>query len=97
MKMVPYHVEKMADGGARVKVRDREPLPPPEISAMILQKLRQSAEEYLGQPVAKAVITVPAYFNDAQRQATKKRRANRRPRGHAGSSTSQLLRPLRMA
>ena len=71
MKMVPYHVEKMADGGARVKVGDREPLPPPEISAIILQKLRQSAEEYLGQPVAKAVITVPAYFNDAQRQATK--------------------------
>ncbi len=71
MKMVPYRVEKMPDGGARVKVGDREPLPPPEISAMILQKLRQSAEEYLGQPVAKAVITVPAYFNDAQRQATK--------------------------
>ena len=71
MKMVPYRVEEMADGGVRVKVGDREPLPPPEISAMILQKLRQSAEEYLGQPVAKAVITVPAYFNDAQRQATK--------------------------
>ncbi len=71
MKMVPYRVEKMPDGGARVKVGDREPLPPPEISAMILQKLRQAAEEYLGQPVAKAVITVPAYFNDAQRQATK--------------------------
>ena len=71
MKMVPYHVAKMPDGGARVKVGDREPLPPPEISAMILQKLRQAAEEYLGQPVAKAVITVPAYFNDAQRQATK--------------------------
>ena len=71
MKMVPYHVEKMPDGSARVKVGDRGPLPPPEISAMILQKLRQAAEEYLGQPVAKAVITVPAYFNDAQRQATK--------------------------
>src|SRR4026207_2087167 len=49
----------------------RKPLTPPEISAMILQKLKQAAEEYLGQTVTKAVITVPAYFNDAQRQATK--------------------------
>ncbi len=71
MKMVPYHV--VADGQrVTVKVEGQaKPLTPPEISAMILQKLKQAAEEYLGQPVTKAVITVPAYFNDAQRQATK--------------------------
>ena len=71
MKMVPYHV--VADG-QRVTVKvdgQSKPLTPPEISAMILQKLKQAAEEYLGQSVSKAVITVPAYFNDAQRQATK--------------------------
>jgi molecular chaperone DnaK len=71
MTMVPYHV---VPDGQRVTVKvdgQAKPLTPPEISAMILQKLKQSAEEYLGQPVSKAVITVPAYFNDAQRQATK--------------------------
>src|ERR671913_543794 len=70
MKMVPYQVERAGNGDVRVKAADKE-YPPPEISAMILQKLKQAAEEYLGQPVTKAVITVPAYFNDAQRQATK--------------------------
>jgi molecular chaperone DnaK len=70
MKMVPYSVIRAGNGDVRVKAGDRE-YPPPEISAMILQKLKQAAEEYLGQPVTKAVITVPAYFNDAQRQATK--------------------------
>jgi molecular chaperone DnaK len=70
MKMVPYAVERAANVDVRVKAGDKE-YPPPEISAMILQKLKQAAEEYLGQPVSKAVITVPAYFNDAQRQATK--------------------------
>ena len=69
-KIVPYEVVDGPDGDARVNASSKE-YPPPEISAMILQKLRQAAEEYLGQPVAKAVITVPAYFNDAQRQATK--------------------------
>src|ERR1700751_47387 len=70
MKMVPYQVVRGSNGDARVTANGKE-YSPPEISAMILQKLKQSAEEYLGQPVTKAVITVPAYFNDAQRQATK--------------------------
>jgi molecular chaperone DnaK len=70
MKMVPYSVVRASNGDVRVKAGGKE-YPPPEISAMILQKLKQAAEEYLGQPVASAVITVPAYFNDAQRQATK--------------------------
>jgi molecular chaperone DnaK len=70
MRMVPYSVVRANNGDARVAAGGKE-YSPPEISAMILQKLRQAAEEYLGQPVSKAVITVPAYFNDAQRQATK--------------------------
>ena len=70
MKMVPYGVMKASNGDVRVNAGDKESSPP-ELSAMILQKLRQSAEEYLGQSVNQAVITVPAYFNDAQRQATK--------------------------
>jgi len=70
MKMVPYQVVRATNGDARVLANGKE-YPPPEISAMILQKLKQAADEYLGQPVTKAVITVPAYFNDAQRQATK--------------------------
>jgi molecular chaperone DnaK len=70
MKMVPYSVVRASNGDVRVKAGGKE-YSPPEISAMILQKLKQAAEEYLGQPVTKAVITVPAYFNDAQRQATK--------------------------
>src|SRR2546423_1728140 len=69
MKMVPYTVSA-AGNDVRVKALDKE-YAPPEISAMILQKLKQAAEEYLGATVTKAVITVPAYFNDAQRQATK--------------------------
>jgi molecular chaperone DnaK len=70
MKMVPYRVVRASNGDARVSAGGKE-YSPPEISAMILQKLKQAAEEYLGQSVNKAVITVPAYFNDAQRQATK--------------------------
>ncbi|HEV8315995.1 MAG TPA: molecular chaperone DnaK [Vicinamibacterales bacterium] len=70
MKMVPYRVVAAPNGDVRIKILDQE-YAPPQISAMILQKLKQAAEEYLGQPVSKAVITVPAYFNDAQRQATK--------------------------
>jgi molecular chaperone DnaK len=70
LKMVPYRVT--AEGGhVAVKVDGQDkPFTPPQISAMVLGKLKQAAEDYLGQPVTKAVITVPAYFNDAQRQAT---------------------------
>jgi molecular chaperone DnaK len=73
MTMVPYRVEQ---DGQNVKIAvelggKKERFAPPQISAMVLQKLKQAAEEYLGQPVTQAVITVPAYFNDAQRQATK--------------------------
>jgi molecular chaperone DnaK len=70
MKMVPYSVVRASNGDVRINAGGKE-FSPPEISAMILQKLKQAAEEYLGQTVTKAVITVPAYFNDAQRQATK--------------------------
>ena len=70
MKMVPFRVVRASNGDVRIAAGDKESSPP-EISAMILQKLKQAAEEYLGQSVTKAVITVPAYFNDAQRQATK--------------------------
>jgi len=70
MKMVPYKVTRSTNGDARVEIIGKE-YSPPEISAMILQKLKSAAEDYLGQKVDKAVITVPAYFNDAQRQATK--------------------------
>jgi molecular chaperone DnaK len=69
MKMVPYKVAP-ANGDVRVEVQGKR-YSPPEISAMILGKLKQAAEDYLGQDVEKAVITVPAYFNDSQRQATK--------------------------
>ena len=67
---VPYDVVKGDNDTARVKIEDRL-YSPPEISAMILQKMKKTAEEYLGQEVTEAVITVPAYFNDSQRQATK--------------------------
>ena len=70
MKMVPYEVIQGSKNEVRIKAGDKS-YTPPEISAMILQKLKKSAEAYLGQPVTEAVITVPAYFNDAQRQATK--------------------------
>lgn len=70
MKMVPYKVIRAANGDARVDIMGKE-YSPPEISAKILQKLKKSAEAYLGMEVKDAVITVPAYFNDSQRQATK--------------------------
>ena len=70
MKLVPYEVVRGVNGDVRVKAMGEE-YQPPEISAMILQKMRQTAEEYLGEKVTEAVVTVPAYFNDSQRQATK--------------------------
>ena len=69
-KMVPYKVVRGENGDARVEIQGKK-YSPPEISAMILTKLKEAAEAYLGQKVTDAVITVPAYFNDAQRQATK--------------------------
>ncbi|MEP6591793.1 MAG: molecular chaperone DnaK [Gemmatimonadota bacterium] len=70
MKRIPYVVESGPNGLASVEIAGKK-YTPPEISAMILQKMKQTAEDYLGHTVDKAVITVPAYFNDAQRQATK--------------------------
>ena len=67
---VPYKVVRAENGDAWVHARDKK-YSPPEISAMVLQKLKQAAEDYLGEKVTDAVVTVPAYFNDAQRQATK--------------------------
>jgi len=70
MKMVPYKVVRGDNGDARIEVRGKL-YTAPEISAAVLQKMKQAAEDYLGEKVTRAVITVPAYFNDAQRQATK--------------------------
>ncbi len=70
MKRLPYKIVPAPNGDAHVEIMGRV-YSPPEISAMILQKLKQAAEDYLGEPVTEAVITVPAYFDDSQRQATK--------------------------
>lgn len=70
MKLLPYEVISGSNGDVRVKVEGKE-FSPPEISAAILQKMKATAEEFLGEKITEAVITVPAYFNDAQRQATK--------------------------
>ncbi len=70
IKMVPYEVIESGNGDAAVDVRGKQ-FSPPEISARVLQKLKRAAENYLGEEVTEAVITVPAYFNDSQRQATK--------------------------
>jgi molecular chaperone DnaK len=69
-KRLPYKIVQAPNGDAHVEIRGKV-YSPPEISAMILQKLKQAAEDYLGEPVTEAVITVPAYFDDSQRQATK--------------------------
>ena len=70
IKIVPYNVVNGSNKVAKVKVRDQE-FSPPEISALVLQKLKRAAEDYIGETVTDAVITTPAYFNDSQRQATK--------------------------
>ena len=69
-KIVPFKIVEASNGDVRVKIEDKE-YSPPEISAMILQSMRNTAEEYLGEKLTQAVVTVPAYFNDSQRQATK--------------------------
>ena len=70
IKVLPYKIAKASNGDAHVSVRGKD-YSPAEISSMILQKMRQTAEDYLGEKISEAVITVPAYFNDSQRQATK--------------------------
>src|SRR3569623_1974538 len=70
MKMVPYKVTRGDNNDSRVDINGKKNSPP-EISAMILTKLKEAAESYLGEKITEAVITVPAYFNDSQRQATK--------------------------
>ena len=70
IKMVPYNIVKADSGDAWVKVKDNA-MAPPQVSAEVLRKMKKTAEEFLGEPVTEAVITVPAYFNDSQRQATK--------------------------
>ena len=68
--LMPYEITKADNGDAWVQVRDRK-LAPPQVSAVVLREMKQTAEDYLGEEVTEAVITVPAYFNDSQRQATK--------------------------
>ncbi len=70
IELMPFEIVKAENGDAWVSVRD-EKLAPPQVSAEVLRKMKKTAEDYLGQDVTEAVITVPAYFNDAQRQATK--------------------------
>jgi len=69
-RMVPYHSDAADNGDVRVQIQDKK-YSPPEVSAMVLRKLKEAAEAHLGETITRAVITVPAYFNDAQRQATK--------------------------
>ena len=71
LSLMPYQIVAHANGDAWVRTRDGKDLAPPEVSAKVLMKMKKSAEDFLGHPVTEAVITVPAYFNDSQRQATK--------------------------
>jgi molecular chaperone DnaK len=70
MDLVPYKIVKADNNDAWVEANGKK-MAPPEVSARVLQKMKKTAEDYLGEPVTEAVITVPAYFNDSQRQATK--------------------------
>ncbi|HVY46226.1 MAG TPA: Hsp70 family protein, partial [Minicystis sp.] len=70
IELAPYRIVQAVNGDAWVEVKGRQ-YAPPEISAMVLEQMKQIAEKYLGEPVTEAVVTVPAYFDDAQRQATK--------------------------
>ena len=88
IKLVPYEVARGPNNLAVVKVGGKT-YTPPEISALILRKLKEAAESYLGQTVRKAVVTVPAYFNDAQRQATMEAAADRRLRHRVGNRRPQ--------
>ena len=80
--VLPYKIIRNDNGDAWVEIRGKG-YSPAEISAFILQKMKQTAEDYLGEKVTEAVITVPAYFNDSQRQATKDAGPNRRPQRFA--------------
>jgi molecular chaperone DnaK len=70
IKVLPYKIVKASNGDAHIQIKGKD-YSPAEISAMILQRMRQTAEDYLGEKIEEAVVTVPAYFNDSQRQATK--------------------------
>ena len=85
---LPYELKEAPNGDVAVVLGDKT-LSPPEISSMVLGYLKSCAESFFGEPVTQAVITVPAHFNDAQRQATKDAATICRPRGRSGSSTSR--------
>jgi len=88
--MVPYKIVAAENGDAWVEAQGRN-MAPPEVSARVLAKMKKTAEDYLGEPVTEAVITVPAYFNDSQRQATKTRAASRAWRSSASSTSPPPL------
>ena len=91
IKMVPYRSSKPKR--RRLGAGCDEKMAPPQVSAEVLRKMKKTAEEYLGEPVTEAVITVPAYFNDSQRQATKDAGKHRRALRSSASSTSPPRRP----